>query len=422
MALANLRTGSTLTRVAIICGILFSVFFALTLARWSFANSVSTRMSDQDLAELMLKLGPDDPQTHYAAAVILEKTFEPQDLDRSLSEYEQAAVLSPNNYIAWLELAKARGRNGDVDGARPAYERAVDLAPNYSDVQWAFGNFLLRTGNVDDAFGHIARAANSKPALMQGAVTIAMSTFDSDIQRVRTSLGSTGSVDLALAKYAITTKDYPAAFDAWLRIPDGDRRSMYRDDARDIAAAFAGAKQFRFAVRVAADSQPYENKPIAVGAITNGGFETLDLSAADTFDWQIGSNTGQQIGLNAERKTSGNYSLLMVFSSSLTAEFKKISQIVAVEPGIRYDLSGKFRAELKGGLAWEITDAVDGKTLARTPALAQTTDWSDIQLSFTTPKPSDGVIISLVRDGCSTSICPITGRVWFDDLKLTRIQ
>ena len=39
---------------------------------------------------------------------------------------------------------------------------------------------------------------------------------------------------------------------------------------------------------------------------------------------------------------------------------------------------------------------------------------------FTPPAGSDGVIVRLVRDGCSSPVCPASGRVWFDDLSISR--
>ena len=93
-----------------------------------------------------------DPKAHLLAGVFYEKTFDVSDLDRSLAEYERAAALDPADYNLWLAVAEARDRIGDADGAGTAFSKALELAPNYADVQWAYGNFLLRQGRGDEAF------------------------------------------------------------------------------------------------------------------------------------------------------------------------------------------------------------------------------------------------------------------------------
>src|SRR5262245_36770735 len=119
------------------------VFFAILLviavlhwyvAKWAFANMVSLRADRTEIADIAVGLAPDDPQTHYAAAVLYDKTFLPQDQARSLSEYEMAVSRAPENYLLWLEYGKALARGGDAEKAEAALRRAEKLAPNYSVV------------------------------------------------------------------------------------------------------------------------------------------------------------------------------------------------------------------------------------------------------------------------------------------------
>jgi hypothetical protein len=108
----------------------------------------------------------------------------------------------------------------------------------------------------------------------------------------------------------------------------------------------------------------------------------------------------------------------MIFNSMQAAELRSVSETIAVESGQSYKFGAYFRAELKGGLAWEIVDANDGKSLARTPPIQTSADWRYLETDFTVPAGSDGITVRLVRDGCTSSVCPISGKVWFDDLTL----
>jgi tetratricopeptide (TPR) repeat protein len=361
-------------------------------------------------------LGPDDPQTHYSTAVLYEKTFEPQLLARSLDEYEKAAELAPYNYFAWLELGKARDRGGDGAGAEKAFLRALSLAPNYADVQWALGNSLLRAGRVEEAFVFISKAAHARPEYMRPAVFTAMTMLDNDAARVRGQLGDTGAVNAAIVNQASSGKRYEAALAAWLLIPNEEKRAVYRDIGKALSVELAAAGRYRDAVAVAAGIwEPAETGP-AAGSIYNGGFETgIRLRDASLFDWQVGAGGEPQVGLSDSQKRGGSYSLYLIFNSLQAADFRQISQTVAIQPGRTYSFEGYFRADLKGSVAWEVSEAAGGRSLGRSAGIQSSPDWAPFRVVFSAPASVDGIVVRLVRDGCTSSVCPISGKVWFDD-------
>lgn len=418
MSLKIVKLETTFARSFLIAGGFICLAASFFFAKWNFANAVSMRADSKEVADLAIQLAPGDPQTHYAVAVVYDKTFEAAHLTRSLDEYEKSTTLSPNNYILWLALGKARELNGDSTGAENALRKALELAPNYAAVQWAYGNFLIRSGRLDEGLALMSIAAAAKPEYMNNAVATAMVLLDGDTAKVRGMLGSTSAVNAALAAFELGGKHYDEAEAAWNLIPTDEKRAKFRDAGNTISAQLAGAKQFRLAVRAATDL--WDGEGPAMGRVLNGGFETaIKLKDARLFDWQIGSGAEPQIGLNEEQKHNGGYSLFMKFNAMQAADFRQFSQTVAVDPGKPYSLEGFYRAELKGSVAWEIADANDGKSLARSNAILSATDWTNFRVNFTVPAGSDGVIIRLVRDGCTSSICPISGKAWFDDLSLT---
>lgn len=420
MALGIIRLETTRTRaIAVVCLVL-TLITGLCYAKWCFATEISRRTAEKDVVDLAITLGPSDPQTHFAAAVIYDKTFEPEDQRRSIAEFERTVGLSPNNYLSWLALAHARDRRGDITGADRAYSKATELAPNYADVKWAYGNFMVRSGRQDEGFALIRQAAAASPGLMANALTTALVFFDGDTAKVRDLLGSTSLVNMGLAKNAAGKKDLILAYSSWNLIPPEERRSEFREDGRTLSGQLALAKQFRLSAMVANDVAENGDLTAQTGEITNGSFEKLDQTNTNIFDWQIGAGAGQQIGLNNERKTDGEYSLYMVFNTMRTDEFRQVSQTVAVEPGTTYSLSGSYRSELKGSVAWEIADASDGKSLARVPTSGRSREWARFQVNFSVPAASDGVVIRLVRDGCISAVCPISGKLWFDGLTLSK--
>lgn len=418
MSLKIIRLETTRARSTLIAGAFLCLAAAFFFAKWSFANAVSMRADSKEVADLAVQLAPSDPQTHYAAAVVYDKTFDAADFARSLDEHELSVALSPNNYLLWLDLGKARERNGDSTGAENALRKALELAPNYAAVQWAYGNTLLRAGQMDEGFSQIRLAAAAKREYMNAAVVTAMMLLDGDAAKAQNVLGSTPAVKAAFAAFQMHGEHYDEAAAAWDAIPSDVKRTEFREAGEALSAQLAAAKKFRLASHVAREI--WDGEGPAVGRIFNGGFETaIKQMDARLFDWQIGGGVEPQIGLSEEQKHGGGYSLFMKFNTMQASDFRQFSQTVAVEPGRPYSLEGFYRVELKGAVAWEIADANDGKSLSRSAPTQSSADWTYFRVNFDVPANSDGVIIRLVRDGCTSSICPISGKAWFDDLSLT---
>ncbi|HKX83178.1 MAG TPA: tetratricopeptide repeat protein, partial [Pyrinomonadaceae bacterium] len=176
-------------RSATIAVCIAALLFAFVVIRWTLGNAASTRAEQSEVGAITTQLAPDDPQTHYSVAVLLEKEFELSSLDAAVKEYEAAAALSPNNYLYWLSLGTARERAGDRDGAELALRRAKELAPHYSRVHWALGNALVRQGKLDEGFTEIRQAVAADPALAQQSISLAMQLFGGDLGLVRQRIG-----------------------------------------------------------------------------------------------------------------------------------------------------------------------------------------------------------------------------------------
>lgn len=398
--------------------------------RWNFANAIASRLDlkrpeSKLVIDWLIGVGPSDPQTHYAAAALFEKTLDPGDLARSLSEYELATALSRHNYLMWMNLGRARILVGDAVGADAALKKALELAPNYAAVQWAYGNLLIRQERLDEGFKLIAKAAVSSPDYSRYAVITALQIFDGDLEKVRTALGATDVTNAALATTLAAQERYDEAFESWSRLASADRLQTYNKLGETLASQLAAAKRYQLAARVMSDLQANQTDKPVVGQIANGGFEdAIKLRGAAIFDWQIGEGAEPQIGVSDASKRSGKFSLLALFNSFETAGFRTILQIVAVAPGAEYEFEGFYRSDLKtaAALKIEIADAATTAALAGTAALPLAGDWATIRVKFTVPAGSDGVIVRLSREGCGGPTCRIVGKLSFDDFSIRQIR
>ena len=403
--------------VGVVC-----VVAAWQFSKWGLANSAAYRAGDVDVAQYLTGMAPSDPQTHYAAAVFLEKSFDPVDIQKALTELETAVALSPNNYLLWLDLGRARERSGDAEGAERALRRSLELAPNYSRVQWALGNALLRQGRTEEAFAEIRKAVIADPTFAGPAASAAWQFFDGDIAKIRNAMAGSKRFAAALAGLLAREKRFEEALAHWDELSADEKRTTFKDAGVTLTEGLLAAKRFRDAQRITAETGTGAIA-LAVGTVTNGGFESaVKIDGAGTFDWQIAPGLQPQIVLSGGQKHGGNNSLYLIFNSNDAKDFRPIAQTVAVEPGAAYELEVFYRSEIKSSaeFKWEVADA-DGKRIAVGPPIALQSDWTSIRVPFAVPPMTDSVTIRFVREGCG-QVCTVTGNLWFDDISLKRIQ
>jgi len=396
------------------CLILLAVLWFIGI--WGFADMVALRADRTDIADMAVDWAPADPQTHFAAAVLYDKTFLPQDEARSLAEYERSVALSPDNYLLWLEYGKALSRSGDADRAETAFRQALALAPNYAVVHWTLGNALVRDGKSDEGFAEITRAVEADKSYAKPAVAIAYPFFDGDLFRIRKVVGQEPAIDATLALTLANDKRFDDAVAVWMSIGSAANDDQFSEARAALTSDLLSAKRFIQAHQISASAS------VAVGRINDGGFEqSVKLQSAGPFDWQITDGAQPQIAQSTRQPHGGARSLVLVFNSNDGSGLRQISQIVPVSSGKRYAFEGFYHADLKSEspMVWQIVDASSGSVLASVPLKDPAADWVRFTENFTVPTDTDGITLRLARQSCSSSICPINGSIWFDDLSLS---
>lgn len=414
MPTKSFKIDSTAKRTVLIVVAAVCVAGAFFFAKWGFGNTIASRAEFVEVAELAAELAPDDPQTHYTAAVFYERTFSSADLERSLAEYETAAGLAPHNYLYWLELGMARERSGDREGAERALRYALRHAPNYSRVHWALGNVLLRQGRTGEAFAAIRRAVSDDPLYTNAAAQTAWQIFDGDLGQLRAAIGDSTRLNAALATLLASDKRFEEAVGVWQSLDKQERSSSATETGEVLLRQLLDAKKFRLAFNIASENAD------SVGQIVNGGFEgEVKMKEAGAFEWQIADGVSPQVAFSDTQKHGGSRSLVIAFGAN-NKDFRQISQTVAVEPGNSYEMELFYRADLKTAakFKWEAVSVTDGTVLGATDAILNSADWSPAKVKFRMPGNSDGVGLRLARENCSPPACAVSGNVWFDDFSL----
>ena len=396
---------------------LISVVF---FVRWCFGYAIATQIISKELAEFAINLAPNAPQTHFALAALNERTFLPEDLQKSLAGYEKATALAPHDYRLWFTLGKARERGGDAAGAESALKKAVELAPNYSRLRWAYGNVILRQGRTGEGFAEMRQAAEGDKTFINPLVTTAWQIFDGDITQIKQNVGDSMQINFVLPTFLAKQNRYDEAFAIWNSLPAEAKKTTFKENGEDFFKQLIEAKKYRDALRVKTEIRESGAENFTVGVISNDGFETDIKPNTDVFGWQIAEGVQPQIGFDIAQKKGGNQSLVIVFNSPNGQDFRSLSQVVVVESGKSYVFEAQFKSNLKTAatLKWEIVDVSEGKILATTEAVAAVADWSSLKADFTVPENTQAVTIRLAREVCKTTACPISGKIWFDDFNL----
>ncbi len=386
--------------------------------KWGFANAVSSRAELPEVAAFAAELAPADPQTRFARAVLLDATLEPADAVTGLIEFEAATTNSPYNYLIWLELGRAYDRSGQPEKALKALRRAVELAPNYSLPKWTLGNSLLRSGETAEAIEYLLLTARADARFAEPAAVLLLQLSDYEPKAVGQHASSSSNLNDAIISALAREKRLDIAVSLWrMRLfemsSEGAARSLYQQ--------LVDAKRFRDAVGVSSSFRATAS--LAAGAISDGGFEERSAAPIRTvFEWNIADGGEPRIGVTDGQKRSGSYSLLIGFGNKAVG-FRTVRQIVALDPGSRYEFEAWYRSVLEGlgTLHWEAVDVSTGKRLLLTEPFARSDEWQKVSGLITAPDDVDGVEFRLVKV-CSSVECSMSGNLWIDDVSIKQIS
>ena len=405
-------------RAGAVCLLVILLLLTWNTARTGLASLLTTYAAQNSQivsANKAVTLSTGSPDAHYVRAAILEAS----DLAAAIAEYRQATLARPEDYVLWLSLARACELNGDTAAAIAAARQAVPLAPDYSEPHYQLGNILLRAGQRDEAFKELRLAGGSNPTLMPGIIDLAWRVSGGDVQFVTRAMApGTAQAYQALGQYFRQRKEVGAAIAMYAaagNAAEPDRKSYVKD--------LIAAKRFKDAANLWALGQQAGAAP---GVMIDPGFEQERDLNEPGFAWHLGEKReGFRLSLDTNDPREGRSSLKVEFNGDSDPSSPVISQLVLIEPSTHYQLRFVVRSEniVSGGpplLA--VMDADDNKILSRSDQFPRTTGgWREYTIDFDSGPSASAVEISLQRQPCDKSPCPIFGRLWLDRFSLQKL-
>ncbi|HEX8284195.1 MAG TPA: carbohydrate binding domain-containing protein [Pyrinomonadaceae bacterium] len=429
VALINVRPVWARLPLAVLA--LLALWAAWYGVRWGFGNTmaetapvsyVTDPTASFESAEAAVRLAPRDPLAHLTLARLHQISFDPASVPVALREYEAAAALAPNDHMIWTEVGRARAALGDPAGGADALRRAVELAPNYSQPRWHLGNALLRTGETEAAFAELRRAADADPELRPQVFNLAWQVYGPDMARVIDAVGKTATARAQLVGVLAGRARFEDALAVWGSLTPEERRT-HAPAGETLSRALYGKGQYRRARQVLSEAGA---EGLAEGQVANGGFESdIGQPGRALFHWEAVQAAGAQVAVDPRDARGGQRSLRVGFSASGQVDFRNVSQVVAVEPGARYRLSFWVKTDGLKSAAMPVVYVAEAPTpdaplASSPPAPAGTSDWQQVSFEFVAGPRTEAVLVRLARDGCPDGVCPIFGKIWYDDFHLER--
>jgi tetratricopeptide (TPR) repeat protein len=418
------RLSSSVARVAIA----FAAFLlAAALAYSSIRNArAAHNVGLQTLQgyEKATQLEPGNPLNWYLLGHYWLFNLEEPDTPRAINAYRTALSLDPRSANTWMDLAAAYESQGDLQAARDAFHQATRVYPLSAEVSWRYGNFLLRQGELPQAFSEIRHAVEVDPQRAAEAFSRSW-RVDPDVEAILDKvLPPTEGAYLDAIRELDFNEEVAPALSVWARLValhphlkvdqvfpfiDMLLRTHHTADARHV---------WDQAVGLAALPSPGD----PVGSVLwDGGFETGVRGGG--FSWSVSPYlVGVQIGSDTKTKHSGNQSLRLGFDGRRNINFSDVCNFAEVQPSTAYRFSGWVRTQslttnqgIRFRLIWlENSQA----TSLDTSDVHGTQPWTKIEMPWTSGKDVHSVRVCISRNPADEFNIRIQGTAWVDDVSL----
>jgi tetratricopeptide (TPR) repeat protein len=376
-----------------------------------------------DALESAIRLEPGNADAWDALGRFRQLDFTDADPAESLAAYKQAVERNPHSAALHMNLAGAYEAAGDIANARAQFAEASAVYPLSAEVNWNYGNFLLRQGQDEEGYTQIHKAILSDRSLLTLAASrVWRASRDVDVLLDRVLPQDAEAYTRALDYFSSIHATAPSLA-VWRRLTSlGQPLELSKsfpliealiqdDDAADATRVWAQAL-------TAAGMPSYE--PPNHSLIWNGNF-THDFENGG-LDWRYDPLVGVAFDFDSTPGGRQGRSFRMDFGGGSNFGIDQPMQYVPVEPSRAYHFRVSMRTEditTESGLRFWITDPNHaGVTNLLTENLTGSNPWKTIAAEFTTGPETHFLAIHLRRTESRLFENRLSGTVWVADAYL----
>ena len=421
--MSQLSLGSKQRAVVLVFALICAVF----LSYFSVRNALSAHyvgLQTHEGYERATRLEPRDYQNWLLLGRYWQYNLEEPDTAQALQAYNVALSLNPRSADLWSDVGIAYETEGNVAAARDAFLHAKRAYPLSAEISWRYGNFLLRQGDLDAAFGEMRSAVETEPRRGAEALSRALSAepnIDLVIDRVLPPLSDayTGAI------FDQISEGHRAnAVLIWNRLAALHPKLPLQTYTYYLVTALLREKQVPEAQRIwkqAADFAGFGNLPgPADSLLWDGGFESAIFG--NGFAWALPGGAPVQISFDTREKHSGNRSLRLLFNGRYNLGLNGPCAEVLVQPSTAYHFSAWVKTQsitTEQGIRFQLRPmgTQDNLTVV-TSDLRGTQSWTNIETSWSSGENVREVQVCVARLPSQEFDDKIQGIAWVDDVSL----
>jgi tetratricopeptide (TPR) repeat protein len=419
-----LRLSTPAARATIV---LFALGLCLSLSYLSIRNARAAHQVGRETSEgyeRATQLEPGDARNWYLLGHYWQYNVEQPDLPRAVRAYQSSLSFDPHSANTWLDLGTAFEFEGHITEARKSFLEAKRVYPLSAEVSWRYGNFLLRQGELENAFAEIRLAVAADPKHGGEAFSRCWHA-DPDLDLILDHvLPARPEVYLAVIFDLATENQTEPALKVWSRLAVLHPKLQLRQVFPLVNLLILGSRM-EMANRVWEEAVQFSDvstRPDPSGSVVwDGGFETGAVGGGFAWEYPASFNS-VQIRLDTREKHSGRQSLRLQFYGKRNLDFENACVIAPVRPSTAYRFSGWVRTRgltTGEGLRFSLRSVdVPGARVFLTPEIHGSEPWTLVEASWTSEKVSHGVQICIRRNASGKLENEIRGTAWVDDVSL----
>jgi hypothetical protein len=419
-----LRLSDSLSRALIV---LAAVVCALVLSFFSLRMGLAANFADQESVpgySRAVRMEPDNAEYWYRFGHFQQFNLEEPDPAAAVGYFQKAIALDPNYTDAWLDLGTSYELDGNVKAATDAYHRAQLSYPASAEVAWRNGNFLLRQGQLPEAFQALHLALQLDPKRAAAAFSRcyrAQPDVDLILDKV---LPASPAAYVDVIAETASQRQLAVSLIVWKRLIALQPHLVIHDFDLLVTVLFQ-EKEYAEAQRVWDEGVATMGLPPLLAApdsvVWDASFES-GLSN-NTLSWHYQSlEQGVQTSLDTSEKLSGNQSLRLTFDGKHNPNLRAPCISNFVDPGRTYHFSGWIKTKsitTQQGIGFLlIPGGATPSPAVSTREIHDTNPWTYLDTRITAGVDTRRVDICVVRNPSDDPDVRISGSAWIDDVNL----
>jgi tetratricopeptide (TPR) repeat protein len=402
-----------------------SVIIAVVFIRPALSEHYSDNLSLFDKNKLVraARITSENAGYQYLLGLLYYSSHDRSGIDKAREHYLLSLKSNPTDGLTWLALAKAYRDNGSRKDADYALGKALHLDKDNRDVIWESALFFLLDQKQKQALPLFRRYIQMVPEEQANVYTLCYMLRVEPMSILNDLVPDDYSFYRTYFSFLLGNKLFDETIEVWKRMNRfNPERGEYLEYSNFLIASGEMKKALALWDDFAKRFYDIKNKPSGE-MLWNGDFE-LPIENGG-FDWKIGKSDGVRVYRDKDIKWTGFASLSVMFDGNINPEIIIAQQVVPVDPGQRYTLTGYIRTEkitTQNGIVLEASNYSCDSFSRKTEPVIGTTLWKRVDLEFTTPRQCKAVTIAVKRERSEKFDNKISGDAWIDSLSMTQTK